>query len=194
MDSPQGPDPGARRGPSTQRAGGRVGDGGDPGTRGRRAVGWILAAGLGVAAGLVILRVAGGAAAGPPEPGARTLRGRLVPGESPALPEDGSLYEDHVISAAAGWRLTASMASDEFDAWLQVFGPDGAPLAQNDDGPGGGTDAWLSLRCPGDGRYVLRANARDPGMAGAYRLEVELRPARAEGADSDEGLAADHGP
>lgn len=135
-----------------------------------------MAAAAGLLAVPLASRLAGavGWGGGEPVAGTQVFDGRLVPGDSPALPEDGSLYEDHRVRAEAGWQLTARMESDEFDAWLQLFGPDGRPLGQNDDGPEGGTDAWLSLPCPADGTYVLRANARDPGMSGAYRLEVLL--------------------
>jgi len=150
---------------------------------GRRLAGTAVALTAGALAALLVVRFLPGAfgAALPARPGTFVVEGRLDPAEDPTLPQDGSLYEDHRIPAEAGYRLTASMESDDFDAWIQVFGPDGRPLGQNDDGPDGGTDAWLSLPCERPGTYVVRANARTAGMTGDFRLIVVLESPATDG-------------
>lgn len=161
--------------------------------------GWLVAAAVGatlVPAGQAALRRLAPAS----EPVDATLTGALGDGDA-TLPEDGSFYDDHPVHLDAGWRLEARLESDAFDAWLQLFGPGGAPIAQNDDAGPGTSDAALTITARRAGRYVLRANSREPGMRGAYRLRIRAapvtprpagpRPARGSGAP---GAAASSSP
>lgn len=115
------------------------------------------------------------ASLGTPEPVDVSIAGRLEEGDS-TLPQDGSFFDDHVVRAGEGWRIEARLESDDFDAWLQLFGPDGRPLAQNDDEGAGTTHAALQHTAQRAGRYTLRANTREPGMAGGYTLRVRAAP------------------
>jgi hypothetical protein len=91
-------------------------------------------------------------------------------------------YEDFKISARRGQRLEATLSSDAFDAYLQVFSPGqdepgDDPLAEDDDGLGGGTThARLRFVAPENGVYTLRARTLSGLEGGAYTLTLSQRP------------------
>ncbi|MDT8340621.1 MAG: PPC domain-containing protein, partial [Longimicrobiales bacterium] len=83
---------------------------------------------------------------------------------------DGVFLDAFTLSGAAGDRVELVLESAWFDAYLKVFGPDGALLAEDDDGMGG-TDAYLEVVLPADGDYRVEATSFQPGL-GAYRLRA----------------------
>lgn len=107
-------------------------------------------------------------------PGDR-VRGSL--GESDRTLADGSRYDCFNLRAGAGERISITLRSGEFDAFLSVM--EGAncanPVAtETDDDSGGGSDARLEMTL-GSGPYSFRANAYRAGQGGAYELVVERR-------------------
>lgn len=70
------------------------------------------------------------------------------------------------------FRVWASALGSPLDSVLEVFKPDGAPLASDDDGAG--TDSALRATLPEDGDYTfsVRDHLRRGGEAFAYRVEV----------------------
>lgn len=102
----------------------------------------------------------------------QTVSGLLQKG-SAQHPEDGSWMEEHPIAARAGQILLASMASSDFDAFLQLLDPEGEVMAWDDD-QGGGSDALIIAFLPRSGTYTLRANTHKPGEEGAYGLQYAL--------------------
>lgn len=75
------------------------------------------------------------------------------------------------------WKLAAEARrfGSPLDMTLSVLGPDGKPLAQNDDLPGT-TDAGLMLTIPLDGIYTLVVSdqsGRTGSRAAVYRLSAE---------------------
>lgn len=114
---------------------------------------------------------------------ARVLRlGQTVNGtlgaSNPTL-GDNSPFEAWYIEGRAGERITITMRSSDFDAYLQ-FGRQGdqATLGTDDDS-GGNSDAQLTITLPATGTYVILANTFAAGASGSYRLEVSA----ARGAD-----------
>ena len=91
---------------------------------------------------------------------------------SPTLEDDGSYYNAHRIDATAGERLTVTLASDVFDAFLMVMDPTGEVIARDDDGAGG-TNARAHLGLSESGTYTLLVNTYEAGQTGAYTLTVE---------------------
>jgi len=94
---------------------------------------------------------------------------------------DNYRYKDFRVSARAGQRLEATLRSDAFDAYLEVYAPGviDTALAEDDDGLGEGTDSRLRFTAPSDGVYTLRARTFSGGDGGDYRLALSERPAAA---------------
>lgn len=89
--------------------------------------------------------------------------------------KDGSRVEVLVLRAQAGRPLVLDVTSDDFDAFLSVFAPDGTLLDQNDDGPTS-FDPQLAFTPPADGAYLLVVSgfgARDLGAFQVSARQVE---------------------
>lgn len=105
----------------------------------------------------------------------QTVRGTLDEGDPMA--DDGSYYELWTVRGRAGQRVTLTLRSNDFDAYL-AFGrtADGEweEYDSDDDSGGGesGTDAELQITLEDDGVYQIRANSLDAGETGAYTLTV----------------------
>lgn len=94
-------------------------------------------------------------------------------------PADEYRYDDYRFEARAGQRLEATLRSDAFDAYLEVYadGAAGEPLASDDDGLGDGTNARLRFTPEKAGTYVLRARTLSGLDGGDYQLSLQERPA-----------------
>ena len=89
--------------------------------------------------------------------------------------DDGSSYDCFRLQAAAGERISVTLRSNAFDAYLAVVeGRDCATgdSVETDDDGGGGTDSLIRVTL-GAGPYSIRANSLTEGEAGAYTLSVE---------------------
>lgn len=138
-----------------------------------------------LAAAALAAAAAPAAAQGPIAYG-QTVRGELGP-DDPQI-DDGSWYDVWTFTGRAGQRVSITMRSDDFDAFLAV-GPDAVECngdCHTDDDGAGGTDASVVFTLPASGRYEVRANSLLEGEAGAYTLTLQDRgvpgPARARGA------------
>jgi len=92
--------------------------------------------------------------------------------------DDGGPADAYSLSLTAGQRIEIDMRSDDFDAYLELYGPDSADdvVAADDDSFGEGTDARLRYTAPTDGIYTLRARSFADGPLGAYSLIARERP------------------
>lgn len=106
------------------------------------------------------------------------VNGALTDGDAKAA-DDEYRYDDYRFEARAGQRLEATLRSDPFDAYLEVYadGAAGEPLASDDDGLGDGTNARLRFTPEQAGTYVLRARTLSGLDGGDYRLSLQERPA-----------------
>lgn len=97
--------------------------------------------------------------------------GRLEPGDS--VRADGGLQDAWEFEARGGEDIGAELRSTAFDTYLELYGPDGALLAQDDDGLGEGTNSLISEHLERAGRYrlVVRAFGEKQG-GGLYELAV----------------------
>jgi hypothetical protein len=101
-----------------------------------------------------------------------TVNGSLATSD-PKLPDD-SYYDAYVYEGRAGERLSISLTSDAFDAFLAFGRMDGSRFEQmeiNDDA-GEGTHSAIEVTLPTAGRYLIRANSLGGGATGAYTLSV----------------------
>jgi hypothetical protein len=106
-----------------------------------------------------------------------TVEGAIDDGDLTQV-EDSYRYDDYLVSARAGQRFEAILRSGEFDAFLEVFPPDGTAeaLASDDDGLGEGTDSRLRFTAPEAGTWILRARPLSGLEGGAYTLSLTERP------------------
>lgn len=105
-----------------------------------------------------------------------SVTGSLDPGD--AILEDGSHYDVYTFSGVAGQRLRITLASDDFDAYLQ-FGPwagDDVEITDTDDDSAGGEsglDAMLEITLPESGTYAIMANSLGSNEIGLYTVTIE---------------------
>jgi uncharacterized caspase-like protein len=85
---------------------------------------------------------------------------------------DGSYYEEWLYSARQGERVTVTMRSTAFDAYLGVQQV-GGRFQQTDDDGAGGRDARISFTAPATAQYRFRANSVTASALGAYTLAAE---------------------
>ncbi|HEU0054541.1 MAG TPA: trypsin-like peptidase domain-containing protein [Longimicrobium sp.] len=100
----------------------------------------------------------------------QTVSGRLAQGDF-LRSEDNTFADGYWYNGRAGERITVTLRSDAFDAWLVVDDPNG-PMMEHDDDSAGGTDAQLTITLPHAGRYLILANSLREGATGAYTLSI----------------------
>ncbi|MBD2104060.1 PPC domain-containing protein [Leptolyngbya sp. FACHB-261] len=89
----------------------------------------------------------------------------------------GGFARDYTFSSRAEDRVEIDLSSDDFDTLVTVLNPDGTFLAENDDGPGGGTNSLLFARLDKAGTYTIRVQAFGGAGGGPFTLKVtRLRP------------------
>ena len=101
------------------------------------------------------------------------VRGQLATGD--AVLADDSFADVYVFRGEPGDRVSLTLRSAAFDAYLTVSALDGGELTavgQDDDG-GGGTDAQVHVTVGGTGMYAVQANSYGAGATGAYTLVAE---------------------
>jgi hypothetical protein len=101
--------------------------------------------------------------------------GQSVSGElssNDAQRRSGKFEDVYAIDGHRGQRVQLDLASDAFDSYLVVTGPEGFNLA-NDDQEGGDTlNSRLVLQFPSDGVYRVSVTSFRSGETGAYRLQA----------------------
>lgn len=85
--------------------------------------------------------------------------------------EDNSFYELWVFQGEAGSRVTITMRSSEFDAYLTIRDTAAEALG-NDDDSAGGTDAQVTVTIPANGRIAIVANSLGEGETGRYTIQI----------------------
>ncbi len=97
-----------------------------------------------------------------------TVDGRLS--DSDGRNDNGARARAYSFTAAAGQRIDATLNSDDFDAYLELFDAAGQSIAQDDDGGEKGTNARLITTLKDGGTYTLQARAYSPDTRGAFTL------------------------
>jgi hypothetical protein len=83
--------------------------------------------------------------------------------------EDGSYGDFYSFNGAAGQKITVSLNSDAFDAYLGLASEDETFIIEDDDG-GGGTNSRIVATLPTTGLYFILANSSSPNEFGNYTL------------------------
>ena len=102
-----------------------------------------------------------------------TIRGALS--GSDRVLDDGSHYDCFNLRARAGERISVTLRSNDFDAYLAVVegrNCGSTTTAETDDDGAGGTDSLVQMTL-GSGPYSIRANSLSEGEVGGYTLTVE---------------------
>jgi hypothetical protein len=112
----------------------------------------------------------------------QTVNGQLSPNDF--LRTDDNTYADgYTYAGRAGERLTVTLRSGSFNAWLVFDDPNG-PMRETDNDGAGGHDARITVTLPHDGNYLIVANSL-ARSSGAYTLSVQS--SRGGGQPSDDG-------
>ncbi len=110
----------------------------------------------------------------------RLTVGRTVSGElsaSDAQLATGAHFDRYTIDGREGQMLELQLNSDALDPYLQIDGPDGFTLANDDDD---GLNSRIIVRLPATGSYTVMATSYGPRETGAYRLSVAEAASGAE--------------
>ena len=108
----------------------------------------------------------------------RRASGRLEVGDRPR--SGGGFQDLWEFDGRQGRTAVIEMRSAEFDAFLELRDPDGALVAENDDG-GDGTDALITATLPQSGRYrVVARSYGEREASGFYELDLTNAGAAAQ--------------
>jgi hypothetical protein len=102
----------------------------------------------------------------------QTVAGELAP--SDAQRRSGKYEDAYLIAGRRGQRIQIDLASDAFDSYLVVTGPEGFNLS-NDDAEGSDElHSRIVVQFPADGAYRVSATSFRAGETGAYRLQTSV--------------------
>jgi hypothetical protein len=89
----------------------------------------------------------------------------------------GGFARDYTVKLNKGDNLAVDLASDNFDSIITLLGPNGATLAENDDGPDGTSNSLLFTRIAETGIYIIRVRSFGETGVGNFKLKVtKLQP------------------
>ncbi len=87
----------------------------------------------------------------------------------------GQKADAYTFQGRAGQRVVATMSSDDFDTYLDLYAGEGGGryiVDSDDDGAGEGTNSRLTYTLTEDGEYTLEARAFSEDGAGDYSLAL----------------------
>lgn len=89
----------------------------------------------------------------------------------------GGFARDYTVKLNKGDNLAVDLASDNFDSIITLLSPNGATLAENDDGPDGTSNSLLFTRIAETGTYIIRVRSFGETGVGKFKLKVtKLQP------------------
>ncbi|MEM7414355.1 MAG: caspase family protein [Gemmatimonadota bacterium] len=100
----------------------------------------------------------------------RTANGQLQAGDGEL--EGGEYRDIWVFNGTAGQIVTVEMASQGFDSYVGLAGPDGEMLDENDDADGRTDLSRVSVQLRESGRYRVMATSYAAGETGSYSLSL----------------------
>ncbi len=103
----------------------------------------------------------------------RTVTGALTDADCEAPHRPGKKADLYTFSGATNQRVTITLSSTAFDAYLVLVGPNNAVLDEDDDDGDGEKDARISFTLPSAGTYTIEATSLTPSGRGAYTLKLE---------------------
>jgi len=89
----------------------------------------------------------------------------------------GGFARDYAVKLNKGDNLAVDLSSDNFDSIITLLGPNGATIAENDDGPDGTSNSLLFTRIVEPGTYIIRVRSFGETGVGKFKLKVtKLQP------------------
>lgn len=89
----------------------------------------------------------------------------------------GGFARDYAVKLNKGDNLAVDLSSDSFDSIITLLGPNGATIAENDDGPDGTSNSLLFTRIVEPGTYIIRVRSFGETGVGKFKLKVtKLQP------------------
>lgn len=85
---------------------------------------------------------------------------------------EGGFARDYTIDLEKGDQVAVDLKSENFDGVLILLAADGSTVAENDDGPDGGTNALLFARITESGKYIIRVRAFGETGGGKFTLKL----------------------
>jgi hypothetical protein len=114
----------------------------------------------------------------------QTLSGQLS--STDCKLSDGTSVDVYTLAGTAGQKISLSLTSSAFDAYLLLYDPAGSKIAQGDNS-GGGTQARIPasgyFSLPSSGSYKIYANSARAGETGSYSLSVTFGNPSTEAAE-----------
>lgn len=91
----------------------------------------------------------------------------------------GGFARDYLVKLNKGDNLAIDLSSESFDSIITLLGPNGATVAENDDGPDGTSNSLLFTRITETGTYVVRVRSFGETGVGKFKLRVtRLKPVK----------------
>ncbi len=91
----------------------------------------------------------------------------------------GGFARDYTVKLNKGDNLVIDLSSDSFDTIVNLLGPDGSTVAENDDGPDGTSNSQLFTRITETGSYIVRVRSFGETGVGPFKLKVtRLKPVK----------------
>jgi hypothetical protein len=105
----------------------------------------------------------------------KEINDTLTDGDIPT--GEGGFARDYAVQLEKGDQIAIDLQSENFDSVLLLLAADGSTVAENDDGPDGGTNSLLFARVNETGKYIIRVRAFGETGGGKYTLKLtRLRP------------------
>ncbi|CAN5157391.1 hypothetical protein BH09PSE1_BH09PSE1_14970 [soil metagenome] len=92
--------------------------------------------------------------------------------DSDGVNDGGAKADAYTFTATAGQRIDATLNSEDFDTYLELFNAAGESLDQDDDGGEEGTNSRLIATLKDGGEYTLQVRATGDDTTGAYTLAL----------------------
>jgi len=108
----------------------------------------------------------------------QTINGTLSTNDCRSPVKGSTFYADrYTFTATAGQAVSLALSSTDFDTYLYLIGPNGALVAQDDDGGGNGTNSQIPpisgrLNLPTSGTYIIEVTSFRTDNTGNYTLRL----------------------
>lgn len=101
---------------------------------------------------------------------AQALTGELAQGDTQL--QSGEFIDTFPLQGVAGQRVEISLASQQFDTYVAISGPNGFQEYNDDDTANNTRNSRLVTTLPADGQYTIHVTSYAAGEAGAYQLNI----------------------
>ena len=101
---------------------------------------------------------------------AQNLTGELAQGDTQL--QSGEFIDTYPLQGVAGQRVEISLASQQFDTYVAISGPNGFQEYNDDDTANNTRNSRLVTTLPANGEYTVHVTSYAAGEVGAYQLSI----------------------